>query len=238
LNPIHYGTSFIHGNWTENSLRFWVESRMRFINENTGAIEDYYQCGACKSEDTFAENNLFYEDNYDFTPIFGPEYGLVFRRHAYLNETYRRTPETDTMWGGQTYKLKEPGASRLLNTNEEIRHATNEGELLVAQTEIGNPDLGLRAIIEYPIKTMNIHNGKNIYQVDTGPVLLPDLSKRYDRIVDAIQLAYVAFNVPHFADFVAEQPTSITVGGEEVTKIHHYSGLVSLPAINRLYAIK
>ncbi len=42
MNPIHYGTSFIHGKWPENPLRFWVESRMRFINDNTGLIEDYY----------------------------------------------------------------------------------------------------------------------------------------------------------------------------------------------------
>ncbi len=181
---------------------------------------------------------MFYEDNYDFTPIFGPEYGLVFRRYAYLNEMYRRTPEAATMWGGQRYSLKEPIDCRLLNTNEEIRVATIADDLLVAQTEISNLDLGLRAIIEYPVKTMNIHNERNLYQVDTGPVLLPDLSKHYERIVDAIQLAYVAFNVPQFADFVVEQPTAIVEDGEEVAKIHHYSGLISLPANNRVFAMK
>jgi hypothetical protein len=47
-----YGVSFITGKWSENQVRLWVESRMRFINEKTGKVEDYYQCGACKSEAT------------------------------------------------------------------------------------------------------------------------------------------------------------------------------------------
>ncbi|MBP1988477.1 hypothetical protein [Paenibacillus eucommiae] len=238
MQPIQYNSSFITGKWSENSVRFWVESRTRFIDEQSGRSEDYYQCGSCKSEDTFAENNLFYEDNYDFTPVFGPEYGIVFRRHAYLTGTYKLCPEAVNMWGGQTYRLKEPAVCRLLNTNEEIRNATNEGWMLVAQTEISNPDLGLKAIIEYPVKTMNIHNEKNLYQVDTGPVCLPDLTRNYDRAADSIRLAYVAFNAPHFADFVVEQPTPIVADGNEICKVNHYSGPISLTASNRLFAIE
>ena len=78
MKPINYGLSFIAGKWAENQVRFWVESRMRFIDERNNIMEDYYQCGSCKSEDTFAEQNLFYKDNYDFIPVFGPEYGVIF----------------------------------------------------------------------------------------------------------------------------------------------------------------
>ena len=51
---------------------------------------------------------------------------------------------------------------------------------------------------------MNIDENADIYQVDTGIVLFPDLSKRYDRQIETFSLAYVAFNAPHFADFVIE----------------------------------
>ena len=56
---------------------------------------------------------------------------------------------------------------------------------------------------------MNIDEEADIYQVDTGIVLFPDLSKRYDPQIEAFSLAYVAFNVPHFADFVIERPTQL-----------------------------
>lgn len=42
-------------------------------------------------------------------------------------------------------------------------------------------------------------NPRNLYQVDTDPVLFPDLSREYEKTVDAFSLAYIAFNVPHFA---------------------------------------
>ncbi|RAV18749.1 hypothetical protein [Paenibacillus contaminans] len=237
LQPIHYGLSFIAGKWSGNSVRFWVESRLRFIDEHANTVEDYYQCGSCKSESTFAEKDLFNEDNYDFTPIFGPENGIIYRRTAALNENYKSCPKSEDMWGGQLYKLKTPDSCVLLETTEAIRRATHDNIPLVAQTELVNAELGLRAIIEYPVKTMNIHDERNLYQVDTGPILLPDLTARQERVVDAISLAYVAFNVSHFADFVVEQPTPIVIDEQERCRIHHYSGPISLSATNRLFAV-
>lgn len=235
MKPINYGLSFISGRWPENRVRFWVESRMRYIDEVNKITEDYYQCGACKSEDTFAEKDLFYKDNYDFTPVFGPEHGIIFRRKAYLNDNYKSCLKAADMWQGQDYKLKEADHAKLLESNADIRRATHEAIPLVAQTEIANEELGIRAIIEYPIKTMNINDDRDIYQVDTGPVLLPDLSKRHERIVDGISLAYIAFNVSTVADFVIEAPTPVMENGKEICKVYHYSRIISLKSKNTVY---
>ena len=89
MKPLDYGRSFLIGRAPANEVRFWAESRTRLIDEQTGRSEDYIQAGSCKSEHTFAERDLFVEDNYDFLPVFGPEYGVVFRRRAYLDEGYR-----------------------------------------------------------------------------------------------------------------------------------------------------
>ena len=56
---------------------------------------------------------------------------------------------------------------------------------------------------------MNIRDEEPTFQVDTGPVAFPDLSRRYERLPDALSLAFVAFNAPHFADFVIEDETPI-----------------------------
>ncbi len=234
MNPLDYGRSFVIGNGPENEVRFWVESRTRLIDDVAGTEEDYLQCASCKSEATFAARDLFQDDNYDFLPVFGPIWGVVFRRKAYLNQGYRETRLAQGWWNGQRTDLVE-GAARELETNAVIREAIYNNERIVAQTEIKDSTSGLRAIIESPVKTMNTNREQDMYQVDTGPVLLPDL-KRNERSVDGLRLAFVAFNVPHFADFVVEVPTAIG-NAPTGTEVHHYSERISLAATNRLYAV-
>ena len=95
----------------------------------------------------------------------------------------------------------------------------------------------MRAIIECPVKTMNADPDRGVYQVDTGPVLYPDLSRRYERKIEALRLAFVAFNAPGFADFVIEQPTEIREDEEVICKVHHYSGIVSRPSKNTIWVV-
>ncbi|MBL8218561.1 MAG: hypothetical protein JNL62_05005 [Bryobacterales bacterium] len=236
MEPIDYGRSFLQGKWAENRVRFWIESRTRLIHPESATPIDYYQCASCKSENTFAPKDLFHKDNYDFLPIFGPEDGVIFRRKAWLNPDYRQIRKAAEMWEGQVYKTVRPRAVRLLRSNREIREATHSAVPIVAQTEIADARTRLRAIIEFPVKTMNIHDQRDLYQVDSGPVAVPDLSRRYTRPAESLSLAFVAFNAPGSADFVIEGPAPITEAGREVTRVHHYSRLDSLPATNRLFA--
>ncbi|HZK61152.1 MAG TPA: hypothetical protein VFC41_03695, partial [Anaerovoracaceae bacterium] len=108
---------------------------------------------------------------------------------------------------------------------------------VVTRTEFQNPDTGLGAIIECPCKTMNISHPKKMYQVDTGPVAFPDLSKHFEIQIDCLNLAFIAFNTPHFADFVIEAPTPVMEGDKQVASVYHYSKMVTMPAKNRLIAL-
>ena len=233
---LDYGLSFISGRAAENRVRFWIESRTHIFDSVTGRSDHFYQCASCKSEHTFAERNLFVEDNYDFLPIFGQDHGVVFRRKSTRHDGYRETRPADEWWAGQVYRMVPAVDVQEVATFEEIASATHQARPLVAVTEIRNEDTGLSATIECPVKTMNIREHDRCYQVDTGPVAWPDLSERRERLVDMLSLAFVAFNAPHFADFVIEAPT--TVGdGDASSEVYHYSKLVSLPATNRLFAV-
>ena len=232
--PLDYGRSFLIGNAPENEVRFWVESRTRIIDDAaSGQSEDYVQVGSCKSEHTFAKDNLLHEDNYDFLPVFGPEWSVVYRRHANLRDSYREIRRSEEWWNGQQYHLIVGSDVEELTSDAAVREATYDSVPIVAQTQVRNEKTGLQAIMEYPVKTMNTNRANDIYQVDTGPVAFPDLSQRHARHVDALSLAFVVFNAPHFADFVLEAPTR--VGDEQV---YHYSKVVSLAAVNRLYAVR
>ena len=232
MTPLDYGRSFVLGNGPENEVRFWVESRTRIVSEASGQSEDYVQVGSCKSEHTFARENLLHEDNYDFLPVFGPEWSVVYRRHADLRDSYREIRRSQEWWNGQQYRLIVGREVEELTSAAAVREATYDAVPIVAQTHVRNEETGLQAILEYPVKTMNTNRANDLYQVDTGPVAFPDLSQRRARHVEALSLAFVVFNAPHFADFVLEAPTR--VGDEQV---YHYSKLVSLAAVNRLYAV-
>lgn len=241
VSILDYGRSFVSntGKSNGNAVRMWIESKTTIIDERAGIATEYYQGGSCKSEDTFAEKGLFYEDNYDFLPVFGDGKVLVFRRHAEVRQDrYKTVASMADMWGeNPTILLHKPTDVVLLDTWEKIARATSVGLPIVTQTEISDNQSGLKAIIECPCKTMNVSSSRKMYQTDTGPIILPDLSERYAPQISCFQLAYIAFNVDHFADFVIEVPTAIVKGGEEVASVHHYSKVISMPAKNTLYAI-
>lgn len=231
---LDYGRSFVCGTAAFNNVRFWVESRTLLFDGDQR--HEFWQFGSCKSENTFGEKDLFYADNYDFLPILGDDgHWLIFRRKNRLTAEYRMIKKE--VWGPAAFKLKYGRSVRVLDSFESIRDATAAGVPLVSRTELADETTGLKAIIEAPVKTINIQPDRKQYQIDTGPVGLPDLGQRHDPPVDCLRLAFVAFNAPHFADFVIEQPTPIIEGGRELAQTFHYSNPISLPAKNSLIAL-
>jgi len=237
IKCLDYGRSFICGTAPFNNVRFWVESRTTIFDDKAGTATDYYQCASCKSENTFGEKDLFLADNYDFLPILGGGHWLVFRRPARISDRYRTIYKTEKLWGEPRLLLHDAVEVTLLETFEKIRDATAAGLPLVTQTEIRNEQTGLRAVIECPTKTMNISLDKSMYQVDTGPIAYPDLSKPFDPQIDCLRVAFVVFNAPHFADFIVEQPTALVEDGQEKGKFYHFSAPFSLPAKNTVLAL-
>ena len=246
LQPcLDYGRSFLNTKGgpdpAANAPRFWVESRCFITDPETGESVEYFQAGSCKSEQTFARRDLFGTDgqkNYDFLPIFSDRERLVFRRRAQLQPDgkwplYREiAPGADRAWGGIEPALRKfPG--RVLETPDQIFQAMKAGQLIVGQTEMRDEKTGRTAVIEYPVKTINWRRSDKMWQVDTGPVLLPDLRVSSEHTAQKIVLAYIAFNTFDWADFVVEQPTP--VAGEQV---YHYSGLVHRLARNVLLALE
>ena len=237
IRCLDYGRSFIGNKSRGNAVRFWVESRAILVDDTAGTQTLIYQCGSCKSEHTFAQKDLLHEDNYDFMPVYGAHHILILRRHVDARDRYREVRRAVDVWGGPIMQLHYGRTVTELNTFEEIRDVTATDMPLVAQTEIVNESVGMRCIMEYPVKTMNIAVDKGIWQVDTGPIAFPDLSRRFDPPVNSVRLAFAVFNAPDFCDFVIEQPTPVLRDGKEVCSVYHYSNPVSFTAKNRVLAV-
>lgn len=232
---LDYGRSFVNTKARWNSPRFWVESRLRITDPGAKVSRECLQCGSCKSEHTFPARGLFHVDNYDFLPVFSEVDCVVFRRHVTERNRYREVKALAEMWGGAAPVLRR-FRGRVLRDVAEISEAMRTGKPLVSQTELRDQRSGRVAILECPVKTINWQRETGQWQVDTGPVLLPDLTAPAEEWSQKLRLAYVAFNAFDWAEFVIEAPTPVRDGEKEVAKVYHYSVQVATPARNVLLA--
>ena len=247
-------------NQARDAVRVAIESRIIVYDDAAGTATEYYLGASCKSEDTYGvnkdyseegfkpgANTLLQDPNYDFTWIIGGRSAVIFRR-ALNAEGYRdvRADATEA-WGESRLQLWPAAGVYAIPTDkfEPAARATEAGDALVGQTEIANPTMALRALIEYPVKTMNVSregfftkDSGGVWQIDTGPVGVPDLSRRYDPPISAFSLGFIATisRHPAAADFVLERPTPLPPPNDAV-RVLHYSKPFSLRAVNRLVGI-
>ncbi len=214
-----------------NNARIQVEAKCSIFDVETKKTEDYFLVASCKGEDTYGKENLFLIPSYDFCMIYSMDEFMIIRTHYNAerdNKTigYNREHFLDVHFNIQTK------SASFLQCNEDIVSATFENHVLNGCTEIHDPDGKYHARIEFPIKTMNVNDISNMYQVDTGPILLPDFDMQSSHTIECFQIAYVAFNRPDSAYFVIQVPTSITEGSNE--KVSFYSKVVCMDSKNSI----
>jgi hypothetical protein len=266
MNPIDYGRSFTiaGGERPGNVPRFWIDSRTRIIDDANETYEDYYRTDACVTERTFGAGQIFPEYTYMGSRIWGSEKTWFYRHKEEAEVLISNTRpqamvyESDSIWGPVRHHLVDADVEEI-EDDSEILEATREGRVLIGQTEIQNAERKLRAIFEFPIKTMNTvgrdgfewlgsinsyapvdpGNRAAVYQVDTGPIAFAHLDREFESHHERIQMAYVAFNAPDLASFMLFEPASLLDDdGNVKARVNGYHKPVLLPATNRVYALK
>ena len=91
MNVLDYGKSFVTfvTEGRGNNARLQIESVCRLTDMTSENTTDYYFFASCKSEDTFANRDLFYADNYDFCGVFSDREYILFRTHATHTDGFR-----------------------------------------------------------------------------------------------------------------------------------------------------
>ena len=105
--------------------------------------------------------------------------------------------------------------SRPKPTHCKVVRQTELSILAAAQMEIRDEESGRCAVLEFPIKTMNMGTDGKRWQVDTGPVVLPDLKAAPEQWSETLRLAFVAYNTSDWADYIIEAPPPVLAGGAE-----------------------
>lgn len=237
MNVYDYGRSFVtfvtHGRG--NNARLQVESVCTLHDGQTGKTTDYVFFASCKSEDTFAAKGLFYEDNYDFCGIFSNEEFVIFRTRSTHTDGFREEGLWRDRFEDVRFDLVEV-EGEVLGTNREIVQASLDCVPLIGRVEL--EEGALKAVLAFPIKTMNANDIEDMYQVDTGPLPFPNFAADVDLHVKRLSPAYVAYNAPDFADFVVQQPVPVVVEDAEVAKVTHYSNPMGLKAKTQVIAVR
>ena len=241
MRVLDYGRSFVtfvsQGDLDSprlrNNARLQVESTTTLTDTRSGVSTRYLFFASCKSEDTFAESNLFYRNNYDFSGIFSDREYVIFRTYSTHTARFREDGLWADTFNDVTQALVEVGGHEL-GSGEEIVRASMAGKPLVGRVEIVSEDGALSAEIEFPIKTMNANDTHWRWQVDTGPIAFPDFSANVDLQVKRLSPAFVAYNAPDFADFVVQRALASPATGAAVT---HYTAPFSLRAKTSVIAV-
>ena len=113
--------------------------------------------------------------------------------------------------------------------------AASEGkDPLVGRTTLSHPDGSYECTLEYPIKTMNFRPETPSFQVDTGPLVLPDFSPSEESMIDRLVMAHVAFNRFDRAEFIIRLPTPIDESRPDGPRTLHYAEVREYPATNQI----
>lgn len=224
-----------HMGWG-NSVRINLEARLEVTDESTGQSDEFFLIAPCRTEWMYRDDVVFQLPSGEYRVVFsrGRHRGLG-KRISYEGEASRSGPTDNTYRYLDFEVVKYPVATALKDDVEAVE-ATWRGLPLVARTEIEDRERRVRAVLEYPIKTMNVHHTRARFQVDTGPVLWPDFASTEEHLIDRLEMAHVGYNRLDRAEFIIRRPTAIEKDGREVARSLHYSDRRSFPARHTLIA--
>jgi hypothetical protein len=225
--------------FTLNNARIPIDCRCEITDKRTGESQEFVLGVNCKTERVGVERDIWTEPNADFVPVFSRDQFLNIKTFDHVGKQVMLYPPTlGVQPERQTGRVGEAFDSvridliyregKALKTADEIIEATLANHLLLARSEIEGDRYV--AILDYPIKTMNANEREKIYQTDTGPVLLPDFGREPEELIAGFELAFAAFNSPHWIEFLVRAPTPV---GEGI-RVYHYSRSVRFDAINQI----
>ena len=224
-----------------NNARVQVECRCEIMDTRSGEAQEFVLGANCKTEQVGVDSDIWTEPCGDFVPVFSKDRFLILKAYDRANKGVmlyppERGPQPERQVGSVEETYVKAGYDlkyvdgEVLESTESIVQATLDGRPLSARIQVAGG--GYEAIIDHPVKTMNANERDMVYQTDTGPVLLPDLSQSPENLIEGLGLAFAAFNGPSWVEFIVRVPTPVAEGID----VHHYSKPVRMDSKNSIIA--
>jgi len=235
MNPtplIDFANSWLTFELTgQNTARINIDARCTWIDTASGETEDFVLICPCQGEKMYQRDGLIQDPPFNFLGVFSAAASHLIRDLA------DATDERDTVQPHQgrfdkvTIDFGTFPQAAELTTDEMIVKATLANHPLIARTEIAAPDGRCRAVLEYPVTTMNVEPQQNLWQVDTGPVLMPDFAGAAARRIEQLRPGFIVYNRRDYAEWTVRVPVRLAAGG----LTHHFADPRRGAVANRLY---
>ncbi|MFN8511063.1 MAG: hypothetical protein U0232_12425 [Thermomicrobiales bacterium] len=230
-----------HMPW-DNSARILIDACCTITDTRSGVSDDFYLIAPCRTEWMYRDENLFQVPSGEYREIFSPTRRLSLGNRmtietpaprsmpALVEQPIEGVPVVTAGLLSLKFAVRTFAEVTELTDDASVVAATQANLPLAARTEIWDEARGLKATLEYPIKTMNIQVERQRFQVDTGPLIVPDLAGQEEHWLDLFSLAHIIYNTFDRAEFICRQPTPIVRDGQEVARVNHYSDVRVYPA--------
>jgi hypothetical protein len=217
-----------------NKARIQLDALLDVVHEDTGVSERFVLIAPCRSEWMYVPDRIFKLPSEEYRCIYSrAEERRIGRAITFQGEGGRTRP-LEGNFRSFAIDVRTFARSRALTTSAAICEATQRNVPLVGRTTIRDPQRPRRYVLEYPIRTMNIRPEVPAFQVDTGPLLVPDFTSTQTNPIDRLELAHVAYNRLDWAEFILRRPTAITADGKELCKVLHFSEVRDYSADNQV----
>ncbi|HEV8635550.1 MAG TPA: hypothetical protein VG370_15095 [Chloroflexota bacterium] len=217
-----------------NIARIQLDAACALTDETSGASEVFYLIAPCRAERMYLETQLFQMPNYEFCGIFSNRDCLLIRTHWASERDNREYGLNRGRFDDVHLDVRTFPSGRPLGDVAAIVAATLDNRPLVARTELRDPGRGLRAVLEYPVKTMNVLREPPRFQVDTGPLILPDFTSTAEHLIERLGMAYAVYNGFDRAEFIRREPTTPPAVDRPFTRTTDYSLIEILSARNEI----
>jgi hypothetical protein len=239
MNAIDFANSYM--TWfpreqSGNIARIQLDAACTLLDETTGQREQFYLIAPCRAERMYLETPLFQLPNYEFCGIWSANEFLIIRTAWVSERDNRQYGIGRERWLDISLDIRTFSHTEVLIDDAAIVKATLENRSLNARTELYDERTGRRAHLEYPVKTMNVMQAPPRFQVDTGPLILPDFAAAVTHPIECFEMAHVVYHGMDKAEFILRKPVAGNVGGNLAAATTDYSAIQIMAARNEILA--
>ncbi len=248
---IDYNNSFVQ--WSspsdDHTPRMALQASCK-IREKGGEYREYFLTHTCIGEQMYRDKELIHRPTSEVHLVLSNNGQFMIVKHFAEAAGYTRVANRV----GETIPTHDGRGSTITEMNTRIRHYKQVIEMTeyeeVHDAMVGNlPILGrthyidhwgddaIEVIAEYPVYPMNARHQHATWQIDAGPLLIPDFNIEYKLEVEIFRRAFFVYNKWDYTECVRQLPVMLE---NAAFPFVHYSDPKSLgPSVsNQLFVAK
>lgn len=228
---------------TLNAVRVPLDCRTVITHEATGMVQEIALGVSCKTEQVWVDQDVWHHPNADMLMWATRDEFVIFKRWDRMDKgVMLHPPSLGPQPERQLGKTRDAFARFALDMKSQPGETLDDSQAIIAalagdRTVIAQTTFrahGYHVLMEYPVKTVNYSEREHYYQVDTGPVLLPDVTAPATDMLLRCRVAFIAHNASTWAECLACVPTEIADG----LRVQHYAESIRLEdTVNRMIAV-